>query len=489
VIRGIHLAQVVEIYTSEYRVGVIFPNLAHVEGLRVSLGGARQHPVAGDFMMPEVGDWGVVAFWTNDPRSGVWLTSVSDRYRHIIPTELLIDDPHARLHHTPGDHYTIEHGEGSLESVWPDGTMLRVTTSKDGSTGSVTKRSERTPRKRTITPALGRESERKDLTPAPKRGPVDVVLEHSSGALIRITADGSFHLSTPKGHAFTLHDSTEKQRDPDDPTVVTATPEEDADRVTSEVVLTSEKGLSITLHDDPVQNLTRHITISHPAGHVIRMHEDPDPQVDVYVKIETGAGHSVMLRDKPTNDRHATVTTVGGHVLEMRDSPTSNKLARLQTSGGHKVILRDLPADDVYALVQTAFGHSLAMRDSPDGDQYVRAQTAGGHKMELRDTPGSNKVARIQTSGGHYVEARDTPTSSVRAQSVGGRKVHLDDSGGVTTIQDPAKVVIDAPFVEIAGNSPVARVGDLVEVTVLTGSSAGVHPGVITSGSAKVTAG
>lgn len=61
---------------------------------------------------------------------------------------------------------------------------------------------------------------------------------------------------------------------------------------------------------------------------------------------------------------------------------------------------------------------------------------------------------------------------------------------GTVEITSTVKIVVDAPEVEIAGGGPaVGRVGDEVEVYVLSGSSAGTWKGKITQGSPKVTSG
>jgi hypothetical protein len=448
-IRGIHLGQVTDVNIDEYKARVVFPNLAHAAGIMVSLGGARQHPVAGDYQLPEPGDWGIIAFWTDDARSGVWITSVSDRYRHIIPTELFTEDPLARLRHTPGDHYTIEHGEGSLESVWPDGSMLRITTSKDGDPGNPAGSIERTERYRTLSPALGEPAERLPLAPNPNRGPVDVVFEHSSGATVRITADGSMRIATPKGHAFTLHDATEKARDPDEPQTVTSTPEEDANRVASEVVLESEMGHRLTFHDDPILNLTRYVRLEDPTGLTVELHDDPGPGVDRRLELRHPAGHKVTLMQDP------------------------------------KALV------DVRVTVETGGGHKFEMRDMVPGDQYARLKTNAGHQIELRDTPAADMYVKATTLAGHVLELRDTPTAKVTVSTVGGRSIVMDDDGATTTVTDPAVVIVDAPIVHLAGDAgaAVARVGDAVSVSG-TDSRGDTFTagGTITGGSAKVNA-
>lgn len=426
-IRGVWLGQVTDVDPTTYQARVIFPNIAHLEGIKVALGGVRQHPVAGDFALPEPGDWGIVAFWTNDPRSGVWLTSVPDRFRHIVPTELWTEDPLALLRHTPGDHFTIDHGDGSTESLWPDGTMLRITTTKDGVAGNPTGSTLRTPRKRTLTPALGREPERKDLAPAP-HGPVDVVLEHSSGATVRITADGSFRLDTPAGHSFRLHDGTEKARDPDDSTAITATPEEDANRIASTVVLESEMGHRMTFYDDPILALTRYVRLEDPTGLTVELHDDPNPGADRRLELRHPFGHKVTLMHDPKINVDARVTI----------------------------------------------------------------ETGGGHKFEMRDLVAADQYARIQTVAGHILELRDTPTVKATVTTPAGRSIVLDDDNARTTVTDPAHVLVVAPAIDLgdgSGHVGVARVGDAVSVSG-TDSRGDTFTavGTITAASTKVKA-
>lgn len=391
-LRGVHIAQVTDVHPTTFEVSVIFPDLSHAEGARVRVTSRRSHPTAGDYQLPERGDWGLVAFWTEHISSGLWLFSTHDLHRHLIPTELLEADPHARLDHRPSDRYTIEHGDGTEEHVWPDGTLLKLTTRKDDTLGNATERAAITPRYRTLSPAYGKPGERKPYA-GREQPPVDVLLNHSSGAQVLITADGSFRLTTPAGHTLKLHDATEKVRSSDDGSVTSA-PEEGANRVASEVILSTEVGHQVILHDDPILLADRRITILH----------------------------------------------AGGHKVEMKDDPT------------------------------------------PQADQYVRVQTAGGHRIDMRDLPTSDQHLRAQTNAGHVLELRDTPTVKATITTPLGRSIVMDDDVGTTTITDPAKVVVDAPIVELGGGgAAIARVGDKVA------TPAGI--GTIQSGSSKVFGG
>lgn len=378
-IRGVHLAQVTDVHPESYEVSVILPNLAHAEGVRVKLTGERQHPVAGDYQLPERFDWGIVVFVVDDIQAGFWLRSISDRHRHLIPSELLLADPFARLEHHPSDSYTIEHGDGTLERVWPDGSVLKITTSKDGSMSNVGRRQAVTPRYRTLSPAYGQPGERQPYQGRPQP-PVDVDLLHSSGARVAISADGSVRLTTPQGHQLSLHDGTEKVRAADYPHGVIATPEEDAARVNSRVTLASEIGHALTLHDDPINEADRYVTVGSAKGHQLELRDKPDPQSGL------------------------SLTTVDGHRIHLHD-------------GGQ------------HLTIETAGGHTLVLHDD---EQYIAITSAGGRSMQL------------------------------------------DDAAQVTTIQDPAKVVVLAPQIHLGGEGGrgVARVNDTVAAgTITSGSS------------------
>lgn len=356
----------------------------------------RARPSADHFKLPCKSTCGVVAFFRNDMRSGVWLGELDDDFRHLVPSALWDDDPYATLDHHPSDKTTIQHGAGSTETRWPDGSLRKLTTRKDGSVSNTGKRSSQTPRK--MSRKTGKmKSERQDYQPH-SEPPVDAVFKHASGAEVHITADGSFNLRTARGHTWRLHDATEKARDPDTGNP-TSTPEEDANRIASEIVLESE------------------------IGHRLRFQDDPEDAA---------------------NDRHV--------------------------------------------LLETATGHYILMRDTDPNDQHVAIQTAAGHQLELRDTPDDDVYARLKTIAGHLLELRDAPIVEARLQTPGGREVHLDDEGNMTTLRDPALIIVDAPQVQLAGGgAPVARVGDTVQVIIPSGSSAGTYTGQIMVGSPHVS--
>ncbi|PZA08326.1 phage baseplate assembly protein V [Meiothermus sp. Pnk-1] len=198
---------------------VILHNMMQLGGVdaaprfRVRMLRERAHPSAGIYRLPEVGDWGLVCFWENDAEAGVWLGSLDDDLRNLVPEELWAKDPYAEVHHWPSDRYAIFHGDGAEEHVWPDGSFLKVTTRKDGQPGNPSERSRLTPRRmrRKKQGGEGFESERQSY-PGHAEPQVDVVFHHASGAEVRISADGSFWLTTALGISLRLFDDAEQAR-------------------------------------------------------------------------------------------------------------------------------------------------------------------------------------------------------------------------------------------------------------------------------------
>lgn len=202
-IRGIHLAQVVDVHPREYEVSVYLPYLPPAllgQGLRVRLGGRWQQPQAGEFILPRIGDWGIVAFFAEDPRTGIWLTSIPDRAWHIVPEELLQADPKAALAHYPGGQWWVQHGDGSTEVVWPDGTSFQAIR-KPGPRGWLGRLVERF---RTLRQGKAwTQPQRQAYTP-PDGPRTYLYLKHASGAEIHLAQDGSVRIRTPSGHMWTL---------------------------------------------------------------------------------------------------------------------------------------------------------------------------------------------------------------------------------------------------------------------------------------------
>ncbi|MGM8838388.1 hypothetical protein [Thermus sp. 93170] len=213
-IRGVHLAQVVDVHPKDYEVSVYLPYLPPGllgKGLRVKLGGRMQRPKAGDFYIPKVGDWGLVAFPLEDARSGVWLLSLPDWAWHVIPEELFEQDPNAALVHYPGGQWRVEYGDGTTEAVWPDGTLVQVIR-HDPPKSWIGRILDRFRTKRpTEKEWTGRT--REPYKPPP--GPVSYVyFRHASGTEVHVAQDGSVQVKTPTGHVLILDEgewSGEKQ--------------------------------------------------------------------------------------------------------------------------------------------------------------------------------------------------------------------------------------------------------------------------------------
>jgi hypothetical protein len=421
------LAQVEAVFPDTFELGIVLPNFGSLHAIRVKVAAQHAGPYTGEYMLPKVGEFGMVAFLQDDARSGIWTTTIPSSVWNTAPLEIMQADPTAKVTHSRDGARAIEYSSGDREALLPDGTLLRVTASKDGSTSNTTGRSKRTPMRRSVDEDPGRNSRkavREDYTP-PQVAPVDVRLEHSSGAILTITADGSFHLTTPKGHAFKLHDATEKSRDSADPLTVTGTPEEDAGRVASEVVLQSELGHKLTFHDDPVNALERYVKLEHPTGLALELFDDPGPGASRYARLSHPFGHALELFHDP--------------------KVNVNAYAELRSGGGHKLLLRDLDPANIHVLVQTAAGHMLELRDTPAADSRIKAMTVGGLMLELHDVL---LRALVQTPGG--------------------RQLILDDGGAKTSLIDPVRVDVTAPDVRLAGGDkgPAAFEGGIVSTVV-----------------------
>lgn len=230
--KGIHLAQVISAHpgtakstdadTPPYAgtVSVLLASQTMLAGtddaplLRVKVLRQRAYYNAGMYHLPEPEEWGLVAFYDNDPATGIWLGSLDNTLNNLIPEELWRKDPYAILEHYPSDRYAIHHGDGTEEHVWPDGSMLKLTARKDGQPGNPSERERKTPRRsrRGLSNGDNWKSERQAYQ-GQSQPPVDVVFKHSSGAEVRISADGSFWLSTAAGMQLRLFDDAEQGRD------------------------------------------------------------------------------------------------------------------------------------------------------------------------------------------------------------------------------------------------------------------------------------
>lgn len=287
----IALAQVDTVYPDEGRIAIIFPNNAMLSGLRVRIAIPGATADEGTYTLPQRGDWGLVAFYQNDPRSCVWVQSVNDDAWNSWPAEILMADPEAEVTYTAGGVQHIhwgEEGDADTEHQLPDGTMWRITHGKDGSLSNVERRARRTPWLTT------QDHKRGGHTPR-KQPPADFYFRHTSGTTLILSADGSLRLTTAKGHTVRMHDATEKRRDGEKPYVVMDRPEEDAKRVASEIEVRSESGLSLRFHDDPVLEMDRYLTLTTPGGHHFTLRDKGE---GVGIEAVTAAGLRVKLDDQ-----------------------------------------------------------------------------------------------------------------------------------------------------------------------------------------------
>jgi len=104
---------------------------------------------------------------------------------------------------------------------------------------------------------------------------------------------------------------------------------------------------------------------------------------------------------------------------------------------------------------------------------YVRVKSGSRVLLGFEGGNPERPVAYLWEAGGTVV---------VEIRSVSGRRVRVDDEAGEIRVEDPVRVVVDAPQILLAGGGPpVARVGDPVQV--------GAAVGQIISGSGKVFSG
>lgn len=308
------LAQVDAVFPGEGTIAVTFPHLATLSGVRVRVAQPSASARTGTFTLPQRGDFGLVGFYQNDVRSCVWIANLPSVTWNAHPAELWDADPRAQVTYAEGGAQVIRHGNGDVETAHPDGTLIRITHSKDGTVSNAGGRAAVTARKVTEPVGEARVPTRRPYAPdAP--APADLHVQHASGATLTITADGSVHARTARGHTIGLHDATEKARDAEHPHPVTATPEEDAQRVASEIIIQTEQGHRVTLHDDPIL------------------------ATDRYVKVTSAGGHEVILRDKPDADVHASVTTAAGQRVTLRDKPAGSAGIEAVTAAGLSVKL------------------------------------------------------------------------------------------------------------------------------------------------------
>lgn len=384
------LAQVEAVHPGENALSVNFPNYAMLNGTRVVVSADRATGHAGTFSLPTRGSWGLVSFYQDDARSGVWTRSLSDNVTNAVPIDLFMDDPLllATIYHDLGHH--LHFSSGDDERVLPDGTLIRFTHTKNGALSNIGLRDHKTHRTEGY---YTEDRDRQRREPPASAPPVDIVIAHSSGASVVISADGRIDVATPRGHHLKLHDATEKVRLDMPPYNVIQIPEEDDNRKVSEIQLMSEIGAYLRFHDDPIEQKNRYVELKSLRGHTFRMQDKIEQ--NVYTQWRSALGHEIFMRDKIDEDRHLTLTTAAGHVIELRDTPDSLAGVRITTNMQHQVWLEDGPPDSVHVKHRVG----SVVRLAPDTNVYVTAVGAaiieGGDGVKLGSAGASRPVARV----------------------------------------------------------------------------------------------
>lgn len=450
-LHGLHLARVEEVYPDAPpsipeqgppayagSVGVRLESLVPLVGTneapiyRIRILHKDAGPEHGEWFLPKPGTFGLVAFYANDAASGVWLGALDANVMQMVPEELLKQDPRAHIEQTPGGAYSIQHGDGTLEQVWPDGTLLKATVRKDGSFGNPGHRDKKTRRRKRVRDGKGWASKREEWS-ANQAPPVDVVLKHSSGAEVRISADGSFWLTTPQNHRLRLYDNLEKARDPQSGAVTAV--EGEGERTASCIALESEAGHKVMLWDDPVKAVDRRITVESASGHHIVMQD--------------------VLISGSNTQKYIEVLSKGGHVLRMMDEESSPGLfrqyTRVDTLGGHHFVMMDI---EVLGGVTFRYLRSFADEGYGVWHEYLPAserrsymQSASGHTVLLDERPAQNKLL-VQSAAGHKVLLDDIL-----------QKIRLEHKDLVAYLDLTAGVaMLDAPIIRLGGPAAVVPI-------------------------------
>lgn len=302
------LAQVEAVYPETFELGCVFSTHSSLHSVKVKVTAEDAGPYTGEFKLPKVGEFGLCAFFADDANTAVWLKGVPSKIYNVAPLEILAQDPTARVrHHRDGSH-EIFYTNGDHEKRLADGTLIRATHSKDGSESNTTGRAKVTEivRSEDENPGINARIPKREPYEPPVLPPVDLHILHSSGTHVTLTADGSLFAETAKGHKLEVDDATEKVRGEDGS--VTSSPDESGQRKTSGIRLETEKGIKVTLNDDPVTGTNRYVRAELPTG--------------TKVELLTGGG-----KEK------ATIKTAGGNELTLDDTGLKNtmKSARGQT--------------------------------------------------------------------------------------------------------------------------------------------------------------
>lgn len=185
-LNGLYQAQVTGVVTGEHAVTVILPLLTALEhsstraGLKVLVLARRAGARGSEVDLPQVGEWGVVAFLAGTHPLAVWLGSVHQTLNNFSTGTI-----GERIDQHDSGVYTRIDPAGNVEWAHPSGLYVRV---GSGTTLAARKRRRRKPDTTT--------AEIVDYSPVESPAPT-VHLAHPSGATVTIETTGKVTVTSP----------------------------------------------------------------------------------------------------------------------------------------------------------------------------------------------------------------------------------------------------------------------------------------------------
>lgn len=177
------LAQVIGVSPDDHAVQVLFTTMAsvlnstNVSPLKVKVLQRRAGTHGAILELPQVGEWGLVCFPNGSDQMAVWLGSVNRDLSNLAWDGI---GAKARLDQHESGVYSLIDDAGNVDSVFPDGTYLRI--------GSGTVKADRLHHER--------QGQVRRTVPFdnPTGNPVTIHLSHSSGTQVTIQPDGSVNV-------------------------------------------------------------------------------------------------------------------------------------------------------------------------------------------------------------------------------------------------------------------------------------------------------
>ncbi len=203
-------------------------------------------------------------------------------------------------------------------------------------------------------------------------------------------------------------------------------------------------------------------------------------------KVKLKAGATVMLEFQAGDPARPVVTGYAAASLERFE---------LVTGKGQGIVIDDdrgqkSPDDAEYMRphikVQDAAGQLVELW-AEDRKECIRVRAKAGHELLMDSTKLAEKVFLRDMAGQELL--MDSAKGSVRLSGLGG-VLDILKGGDVTlkananlNLQASGSATVNGARISVGGDTPVARVGDTVQVDPVT------HIGTITSGSTKVGSG